>query len=126
MLKKSDLEQPRYSMRWVWNLVSRNMCDPETVEEQRQQILNHLKSIWLYIKGKKTDSQGKSPLKKNGLVFSQSKDKANILNSQFCSVFTNEDLGDLPDLPDSPYPDMQDIDISAIKGCWKAAKKSKW
>ena len=72
------------------------------------------KHLWRYVKGKKTDSQGILPLKKNGLVFSQASDKANILNEQFCSVFTHEDLDNLPDLPDSPYPDMPDIEISTL------------
>ena len=50
------------------------------------------KNLWRLIKSRKTESVGIAPLKKNGLVFSQSKDKANILNNQFSSVFTQEDL----------------------------------
>ena len=41
-----------------------------------------------------------------------SRTKANILNKQFVSVFTNEDDSDLPDLDSNPYPTMDKIEVS--------------
>ena len=46
------------------------------------------KPLWSYIKSKKNDNLGVSPLKENGKIFSESKDKAEILLRQFSSVFT--------------------------------------
>jgi hypothetical protein len=43
------------------------------------------KLFWNYIKNKKNDRCGVAPLKRNGLTFSDSTTKANILNSQFSS-----------------------------------------
>ena len=37
-------------------------------------------------------SRNSASSKKNGLVYSDAKEKANILNQQFYSVFTDEDL----------------------------------
>ena len=79
------------------------------------------KNLWRLIKSRKTESVGIAPLKKNGLVFSQSKDKANILNNQFSSVFTQEDLDNLPDLGESPQPTMPDINIT-VNGIEKLLK----
>ena len=70
------------------------------------------KKVWKYIKGKRCDASGVAPLKKSGLVHSDPAAKANILNEQFCSVFTAEDLANMPDLGDSPYPDMPHITVT--------------
>ena len=80
------------------------------------------KHLWRFIKSKKTDTVGVAPLKKNGLIHSTGKEKANILNDQFGSVFTNEDLDNLPDLGDSPFPPMPDINITT-DGVEKLLKK---
>ena len=66
-------------------------------------------NLYKLIKNKRTDSMGVSPLKRNGLSFSDSKTKANILNDQFCNAFTREDLSNIPVLENSPHPSMPDI-----------------
>ena len=38
--------------------------------------------------------------------------KASILNNQFQSVFTTEDLSNVPQLDYSVYPSIQDLDFS--------------
>jgi hypothetical protein len=38
--------------------------------------------------------------------------KANILNQQFASVFTEEDMDNLPDLGINPTPEMNKITIN--------------
>ncbi len=40
-------------------------------------------------------------------------EKAEMLNRQFCSVFTREDTSSCPRMPLSPYPDMPAINISS-------------
>ena len=49
-----------------------------------------------YIKSKRQDGNGVSPLKENGQLHSDSRRKAEILNNQFCSVFTSEDTTNIP------------------------------
>ena len=46
--------------------------------------------FWNYIKLNRTDSIGVPPLKVENNVVDSNKDKANILNKHFQSVFTNE------------------------------------
>ena len=49
------------------------------------------KCLWSFIKSKRCDSTGVAPLSKGGNSHSGSLEKANILNNQFTSVFTEED-----------------------------------
>lgn len=50
------------------------------------------KQFYSYIKSKKQDASGISPLRDNqGYLHSEAKDKAEILNAQFKSVYTQED-----------------------------------
>ena len=68
-------------------------------------------NLYKLIKSKRTDSMGIAPLKRNGLTFSDSKTKADILNDQFCNAFTREDLSNIPNLENSPHPDMEEITV---------------
>ena len=79
------------------------------------------KKLWRFMKSKKSDSMGVAPLKKAGLVYSNPSEKANILNEQFCSVFTEEDMNSMPDLGESPHPDMPDIQVT-VQGVHKLLK----
>ena len=64
------------------------------------------KKFWSYIKSKRCDSSGVAPLMKDGSLQSDCSTKANILNEQFVSVFTNEDVTNLPDLGESDHPSV--------------------
>ena len=71
------------------------------------------KKFWSYIKSKRQESTGVSPLKsQDGFLKSDSTSKAEILNTQFKSVFTEEDLSNLPHKGESPYPNMNNIEVS--------------
>ena len=70
------------------------------------------KKLGALVKSKRRDQSGVSHLKDGNLMHSDPKSKANILNRQFASVFTNEDQSDLPDLGSSPHPTMDDITVS--------------
>jgi hypothetical protein len=52
------------------------------------------KVFWQYIKSRKEENFGIAPLKKDGITSSGSRQKADILNDQFTSVFTKEDDSD--------------------------------
>ncbi len=70
------------------------------------------KKFWSFIKAQKTDSTGTAPLKQNGILKSDPLEKAEILNQQFQSVFTDEDTQHLPDMGPSPYAPIANIHIS--------------
>ena len=78
--------------------------------------------LYRFIKSKKNDAHGVSPLKSEGLTHSDPTMKANILNDQFCSVFTKENLDQLPHLGESPYPAMPDIQVN-VKGVTKLLRQ---
>ena len=52
--------------------------------------------FWNYTKLNRTDSIGVPPLKVENNVIDSNKDKANLLNKNFQSVFTNEDTTNIP------------------------------
>ena len=70
------------------------------------------KKLYSYIKSRRCESNGVSPLMKDGTLHGDSKTKAELLNSQFSSVFTTEDTTNFPDLGDSPYPTAPPIRVS--------------
>ena len=70
------------------------------------------KKLYSYIKSKKSDGTGISPLRDGGTLHSSPKEKAEILNNQFSSVFTNEDSSNIPDLGESPYTTAPDITVT--------------
>ena len=64
----------------------------------------------IYIRSKRQESTGVSPLKnQDRFLKSDSTSKAEILNTQFKSIFTEEDLSNLPHKGQSPYPSMDNI-----------------
>ena len=80
------------------------------------------KRFWNYIKSLRKDSTGIAPLKDNGRLFNASKDKADIFNRQYLSVFTRENPNTpIPDPDSDPYPDSQ---WGSEKGVRKLLQKS--
>ena len=53
-----------------------------------------------------------SPLRHNGILHSNPKAKAEILNQQFQSVFTNDQFPQESNLSNSTLPEMPDIEIT--------------
>jgi len=67
------------------------------------------KKLWSFIKRRKTDSVGVTPLKYKGMLWDKPKAKAEILNEQFKSVFSNptpDELEPPVTKTDRPYPDI--------------------
>ena len=77
-----------------------------------QSVKDTPKSFWSFIKKVKSDKVGVADLEINGSVISDSKAKAEALNSQFVSVFTDEDLSQIPSLGKSHVPNIQPLKIS--------------
>ena len=55
---------------------------------------------------------GNAPLKENGLLVSDSKSKARILNHQYQSVFSKEDSADIPQPSEPESPTMPEIVVT--------------
>jgi hypothetical protein len=67
------------------------------------------KVFWQFIKSRKKKNFGVAPLKKDERTFSGDKQKADILNNQFTSVFTKEHDSNPPQLPKRHIQDMSHI-----------------
>ena len=94
-LRKSTHRLTRFSHRRY----IRNFC------------LESRKQFWSFVKKLKKDSSGISTLRSEGLLVSENQQKAEILNKQFCSVFTHEDLEHVPTVPPKNVPNMNNIII---------------
>ena len=56
------------------------------------------KPFWKYVRAQRQDNVGVAPLLDNGVLHTDSLSKACILNKQFVSVFTREEVTDIPKL----------------------------
>ena len=70
------------------------------------------KPFWRFIKSQRQDSVGVSALKHEGRLYSDSKTKAELLNSQFKSVFTREDTEHIDKLFAPNYPTIDPLVIN--------------
>ena len=70
------------------------------------------KKFWSYVNSLRNGQNTISSLRENGILRTDSKDKANILNNQFHSVFTEEGSGTLPQLGTGQYNKMKDIYVN--------------
>ena len=68
----------------------------DTIQEGLNE--NNSKPFWRYVKSKKKDSFGIPPLKREGTLFNDCKEKAEILVNQFKSVFTKDSDNNIPSL----------------------------
>ena len=71
------------------------------------------KSLWRYLKGLRRDMCGVSTLAADGRTGTDPKDKAEMLNAQFSSVFTREDHFNLPTMTTTPHPKMTPIRVGS-------------
>ena len=77
------------------------------------------KPFWKYIKARRIDNIGVAAIKNNGILYHDSKTKAELLNHKFKSVFTMDDDTDhLPTMSHPKYPNIENITIS-IEGVEK-------
>jgi len=71
------------------------------------------KPFWKYIKAKKKDNIGMAPINDKGQLYSDSPTKAELLNKQFKSVFTQEKTDEpLPKIPGKEYTKINRLDIT--------------
>jgi len=66
-----------------------------------------------YIKTRKKTNESINCLKSNtGSLIFDLQQKSDILNTQFQSIFTTEDLTNMPNKGTTPYPEINDIESS--------------
>ena len=70
------------------------------------------KKFWSFVKLNKTKNIGIPILSDTDGLHITDNAKAEALNRQFVSVFTNDDGNSLPDKGPSPFPDMDDINFT--------------
>ena len=70
-----------------------------------------IKKFWSFVKSLKKDAYGITSLRENGILKTDTKEKANICNRQFQSAFTREDDSDPPSKGASPFSSMGDITV---------------
>ena len=73
---------------------------------------NISKRMWSYVKSKRTDHCGIAPLKQDEKTFTTPKDKAEILNNYFSSVYTFEDVSTIPTLD---YVTLKGVHATKLK-----------
>jgi len=72
---------------------------------------NVSKRMWSYVKSKRTDNCGIPTLRQDEQTFITPKDKAEILNDYFSSVYTSEDVSTIPTLDGINYPNISPVVI---------------
>ena len=94
---------------------------------ESNQNWGNLKKFWSFIKSKKNDNSGVAPLKKNGIVHSDSHTKVDILNTQFSSVFTKGGKINVPNLGTRKYSVLPDITVceTGVRKLLEAVKPHK-
>ena len=75
-------------------------------------IKNNPKCFWSYVKRLKQENPGIGDFEVHGKVISDGGLKSEILNSQFSSVFTKEDLDNIPEMGSDPTPGLGPLIIS--------------
>ena len=73
------------------------------------------KRFWSFIKGKRTESTEVAPLRREGILHSDTATQANILDDQFTSLFSSEHI---PTKGYSPYSSAPDIAVH-LAGIYK-------
>ena len=81
------------------NFIKENVIDDEDKNNKR---------FFSFVKSKKSDIMGVSPLLDEGTIHTNDSDIAEILNNQYASVFSTDD-GTTPDVNDSEAPTMDTI-----------------
>ena len=77
------------------------------------------KPLWKYIIARGNDNIGVAAIKNNGILYRDSKTKAELLSHKFKSVFTMDDDTDhLPTMSHPRYPNVENITIG-IEGVAK-------
>ena len=70
-----------------------------------------VKKFWSFVKSLKKDAFGITSIRENGILKTDTFDKANICNKQFESAFTRESDSEIPCKGTSPFTPMGEITV---------------
>ena len=77
-----------------------------------EDLKKNSKRFFTYVKSRKQEAEGVCPvINKDGFLQSDSSKKADILNDQFQSEYTQENTSSIPNKGPSPHPSMPRIKI---------------
>ena len=74
------------------------------------------KKFWSFVKSLKNDAFGINTLRENGILKTDTLDKANICNRQFQTAFTRESDDEIPSKGTSPFTPMGEITVDPNGG----------
>jgi hypothetical protein len=109
--KQEDWVNVRSIRKRLHNELSKSR-NQYTSEFLVQSVKDNPKSFWSHIKKVKSGNVGVTDLEINGSVVSKPKIKAEALNSQFISVFIDEDLNHVPTLGNSVISNIHPLKIN--------------
>ena len=96
--KSTGTEEAWLSYRKIRNEITKDINEAHRAYQEKLfdcDTNSSHKNFWRYIRSLGKDNTGVAPLKHQNSLISNPHDKAEILNDQFYSVFTHEDLSDL-------------------------------
>ena len=86
--------------------IERFIPDPDSPRKNEK-----AKKFWSFVKSLKNDAFGINTLRENGILKTDTLDKANICNRQFQSAFTHESDDEIPSKGTSPFTPMGEITV---------------
>ena len=106
--KEAKANAQRLQRKAYWEYVDNliEIGNPDSDEKPNKQ-----KRFWSYVKALRKDNSGVAPLKDSGKMHADPKDKVDILNMQYESVFTKEDITNIPKPAGTSYPSMPNIKV---------------
>ena len=93
--------------RLAYRKFTEQIFDPDNCDRSK-------KKFWHFVKQKRKDSCNIAPMRRDGVLISDSLGKANILNKQYSSVFTPVKDDPIPTSPTDGFPVMSHITIDPI------------
>ena len=73
-----------------------------------------VKRVWSFVKSLKKEASGITSLRENGILKTDTVEKANICNRQFQSAFTRETDTEIPLKGASPFSSMEEITVDPV------------
>ena len=78
-------------------------------------LLPFFKRFWSFVKSIKKEASGITSLRENGILKTDTVEKANICNKQFQSAFTREADTEIPLKGASPFSSMEEITVDPVR-----------
>ena len=106
--KETKARLQKVERQSYWNFVDHIIDESEPGQEHHPKQ----KRFWSFIKSMRKDTSGIAPLKENGRLHAEPKDKADILNKQYESTWTKEDRSSIPTPEGQPFSAMPEISVT--------------